>query len=138
MLATAGGASKVKLCLDLGAEIGIDYRSEDFAAIVNEATGGEGANVIYDPVGGDTFDRSTKCIAWEGRILIIGFSGGRIAEMRTNHALVKNYSAIGIHMDQYGRRDRPYLESVRMACRLLLRVHIPATLRLGLSTAGRA
>jgi NADPH2:quinone reductase len=120
VLATAGGRAKVALCRDLGAEIGIDYRDEDFVAIVNEATGGEGANVIYDPVGGDTFDRSRKCIAWEGRILIIGFSGGRIADLPTNHALVKNYSAIGIHMAQYGLRDRPYLESVHQDLMRLL------------------
>ena len=111
VLATAGGAEKVALCRALGAEIGVDYRREDFVPIVEEATGGEGANVIYDPVGGDTFDRSRKCIAWEGRILIIGFSSGRFADLPTNHALVRNYSVIGIHMDQYGRRDPAYLAS---------------------------
>jgi NADPH2:quinone reductase len=104
VFATAGGPEKVRLCRGLGAEIAIDYRDQDrdqdFARIVNEATEGEGANVIYDPVGGDTFDRSRKCIAWEGRLLIIGFSSGRIADLPTNHALVKNYSVIGIQMGQ--------------------------------------
>ncbi|MDS8902272.1 zinc-binding dehydrogenase, partial [Streptococcus pneumoniae] len=54
-------------------------------------------DVIFDPVGGDTFDRSRKCIAFEGRILVIGFAGGRIADAPTNHALIKNYSIVGVH-----------------------------------------
>ena len=57
--------------------------------------------MIYDPVGGDTYDRSTKCIAFEGRILIIGFAGGRIQEAALNHALIKNYSIVGLHWGLY-------------------------------------
>ena len=57
--------------------------------------------MIYDPVGGDTFDRSTKCIAFEGRILVIGFTGGRFADARTNHLLIKNYSVVGVHWGLY-------------------------------------
>ena len=52
---------------------------------------------MYDPVGGDVFDRSTKCIAFEGRILVVGFTGGRIPTLPVNHALVKNYSVVGVH-----------------------------------------
>ncbi len=110
VFATAGGPDKTALCRDLGAEIAIDYRSDDFVEIVNEATGGGGANVIYDPVGGDVFDRSRKCIAWEGRILIIGFSSGRIAELPTNHAMLKNYSVVGVYPARYAQKDRPFLE----------------------------
>src|SRR4051812_43394960 len=73
VIATAGGAAKVKVCRDLGAELVIDYRAGDFVDAVKGFTDGRGADVIYDPVGGDTYDRSTKCIAFEGRILIIGF-----------------------------------------------------------------
>ena len=69
---------------------------------MKDATDGRGADVIYDPVGGDTFDRSTKCIAFEGRILVIGFTGGRFAEARTNHVLIKNYSVVGVHWGLYG------------------------------------
>jgi NADPH:quinone reductase len=68
---------------------------------VKEFTNGRGADVIFDPVGGDVFDKSTKVIAWEGRILIIGFTSGRIAEARTNHLLVKNYSVVGVHWGNY-------------------------------------
>ena len=115
VFATAGGSDKVALCGQLGAELAIDYRSEDFVARVNEATDGAGADVIYDPVGGDTFDRSRKCIAWEGRILIIGFASGRIADLPTNHAMVKNYSVVGVYPARYAQKDRAFLEETHEA-----------------------
>jgi NADPH2:quinone reductase len=105
VLATAGGADKVQLCRELGAEVAIDYRSEDFVEAVKEHTGGRGADVIYDPVGGDTFDRSRRCIAWEGRLLVIGFSSGRIPDVPANHVLLKNYSVVGVHWGAYSRHD---------------------------------
>lgn len=97
VIATAGSEEKLAICRELGADIVINYREEDFVPIVKEATGGKGADVIFDPVGGDTFDRSRKCIAFEGRLLVIGFAGGRIADAPTNHALIKNYSIVGVH-----------------------------------------
>jgi NADPH2:quinone reductase len=119
VIATAGGAEKVELCRQLGAEIAIDYRSEDFVSIVNEATGGLGANVIYDPVGGDVFDQSRKCIAFEGRLLVIGFASGRIPDAPANHALVKNYSVVGVYFGRYAAMnphvlDRAQAELVRL------------------------
>jgi NADPH2:quinone reductase len=101
VIATAGGPEKVEICRRLGAHLAIDYREEDFVDAVKDFTGGRGADVIYDPVGGDTYDRSTKCIAFEGRILIIGFTGGRFADARTNHVLIKNYSVVGVHWGLY-------------------------------------
>jgi NADPH2:quinone reductase len=101
VIATAGGDEKVQVCRDLGAELVIDYRAGDFVDAVKEFTDGRGADVIYDPVGGDTYDRSTKCIAFEGRILIIGFTGGRFADARTNHVLIKNYAVVGVHWGLY-------------------------------------
>lgn len=101
VIATAGGPDKVKVALDLGADVGIDYTAEDFVEIVKEHTGGKGADVIYDPVGGDIFDRSRKVIAWEGRLLVIGFTSGRIPEVATNHLLLKNYSVVGVHWARY-------------------------------------
>lgn len=97
VIATAGSDEKIQVCNELGADFVINYRSNDFVQIVKELTDGKGANVIFDPVGGDTFDRSRKCIAFEGRILVIGFAGGRIADAPTNHALIKNYSIVGVH-----------------------------------------
>jgi NADPH2:quinone reductase len=104
VIATAGGPEKVQLCKQMGAEAAIDYRAEDFVQAVKELTNGRGADVIFDPVGGDVFDRSRKCIAFEGRILVIGFAGGRIADAPTNHALVKNYSIVGVHWGLFRRR----------------------------------
>ena len=120
VFATAGGPDKVALCKQLGAELAIDYRSEDFVKLVKDATAGAGADVIYDPVGGDTFDRSRKCIAWEGRILIIGFASGRIAELPTNHAMLKNYSVVGVYPARYAEKDRAFLEETHEALLRLL------------------
>jgi NADPH2:quinone reductase len=105
VFATAGGPEKVEVCRKLGAEIAIDYKAEDFVDIVKEATGGRGVDVVYDPVGGDTFDRSTKCIAFEGRILVIGFTSGRFPEVKANHVLIKNYSVVGVHWGLYHRYE---------------------------------
>jgi NADPH2:quinone reductase len=103
VVGTAGGPDKVKVLHDLGVDLAIDYRREDFVAAVKDFTDGRGADVVYDPVGGDTFDRSTKCIAFEGRILVVGFTSGRIPEARANHVLVKNYSVVGVHWGLYNR-----------------------------------
>ena len=105
VIATAGGPDKVRVCERLGADLAIDYRADDFVDGVKDFTDGRGADVIYDPVGGDTFDRSRKCIAWEGRILIIGFTSGRIAALPTNHALIKNYSVVGVHWGAYDNHE---------------------------------
>jgi NADPH2:quinone reductase len=108
VIATAGGPEKVAVCRRLGAEEAIDYRAEDFVEKVKELTGGRGADVIFDPVGGDIFDRSRRCVAFEGRLVVVGFAGGRIAEAPTNHALVKNYSIVGLHWGLY-RKMMPRL-----------------------------
>jgi NADPH2:quinone reductase len=105
VVATAGGPEKVEVCKRLGADLALDYGEHDFVDAVKEFTDGRGADVIYDPVGGDTYDRSTKCIAFEGRILIIGFTGGRFADARTNHVLIKNYSVVGVHWALYNAKN---------------------------------
>jgi len=139
VFATAGGRDKVQLCRSLGAEIAIDYQSEDFVAVVREATGGAGADVIYDSVGGDTFDRSRRCIAFEGRILVLGFSGGRIAELPTNHAMLKNYSVVGVYPARYAQLDRPFLERVHEELlRLLESGAIDPLIRLDVPLEGAA
>ncbi|WP_207956270.1 NADPH:quinone oxidoreductase family protein [Rubrobacter marinus] len=66
VISTSGGPEKVRVCEDLGAELSLDYREDDFVDAVKEATGGRGADVIFDPVGGDVFDRSRRCVAFEG------------------------------------------------------------------------
>ncbi|MDQ3387235.1 MAG: NADPH:quinone oxidoreductase family protein [Actinomycetota bacterium] len=120
VFATAGGEEKVEVCRKLGAEVAIDYREENFIDIVKEATEGRGADVIFDPVGGDVFDGSRRCVAFEGRILVIGFAGGRIAEAPTAHALVKNYSVVGVH---WGLYTRVMPEVVRETHEALIQLH---------------
>jgi len=105
VIATAGGPTKAARCRELGADLAIDHRSEDFVAVVNESTDGRGAGVILDPVGGDTFERSTHCIAWEGRILVVGAASGRYFSAPTNHVMVKNYSVLGVHWGGYLSRN---------------------------------
>lgn len=105
VVATAGGARKAEVCRQLGADHAIDYTSEDFVAVVKEVTGGHGADIVYDPVGGDVFDKSRKCIAFEGRIVVVGFTSGRIPEAPANHVLVKNYSVVGLHWGLYRKHD---------------------------------
>jgi NADPH:quinone reductase len=105
VIAVVGGPEKARYAAELGADVVVDRLSEDFVAVVNDVTGGQGAEVIYDPVGGETYQRSTKCIAFEGRIILIGFAGGEIQQARLNHALVKNYSVIGLHWGLYRTRD---------------------------------
>lgn len=105
VLATAGGAEKCEVARRAGAELTIDYREEDFVEKVKEATGGRGADVIYDSVGGDIFDRSMKCIAWNGRLLVIGFASGRIPEVKANRILLKNVSVVGLHWGAYATKE---------------------------------
>src|SRR6266566_1328680 len=104
VIATAGSDEKTAVCASLGADHVINYKTQDFAEEVKTITGGHGADVVFDPVGGDGFDRSTKCIAFEGRIVVVGFTSGRIPQAAANHVLVKNYSVVGLHWGLYSRR----------------------------------
>lgn len=96
VVAVAGGDTKVQLCRDLGSDVVIDHHeTRDWVDAVRAATDG-GVDVAYDPVGGDTFHQVRRCMAWDGRLLVIGFVAG-IPEAPTNHALLKNYSIVGVH-----------------------------------------
>jgi NADPH:quinone reductase len=107
VIATAGTAAKLEVARKAGADVLVDYGTEDWIERVKAVTGGEGADVIYDPVGGDVFDGSTKCIAFEGRLLTIGFAGGRIPTLAINRVLLKNISVVGVHWGYYQRRGSP-------------------------------
>ncbi|MEU4480959.1 NADPH:quinone oxidoreductase family protein [Micromonospora sp. NPDC023966] len=105
VIGVVGGPEKAAVARALGADVVVDRRDEDFVEVVRAETGGRGADVVYDPVGGETYQRSTKCVAFEGRILVVGFAGGRIQSAALNHALVKNYSIVGLHWGLYHRHD---------------------------------
>jgi NADPH2:quinone reductase len=105
VIGVVGGSEKAAVARALGADVVVDRREEDFVEVVKAETAGRGADVVYDPVGGETYQRSTKCVAFEGRILVVGFAGGRIQSAALNHALVKNYSIVGLHWGLYHRHD---------------------------------
>jgi NADPH2:quinone reductase len=105
VIATAGSAAKLEVARANGADVCIDYRTEAWVERVTRETHGEGANVIFDPVGGDVFEGSTRCLAFEGRLLVVGFAGGRIADVAGNRVLLKNISVVGVHWGLYRQRD---------------------------------
>jgi NADPH2:quinone reductase len=105
VIGVVGGPAKAEVARQLGADVVVDRHSEDFVEVVKAETNGHGADVVYDPVGGDTYRRSAKCIAFEGRILLIGFAGGEIQQVALNNALIKNYSIIGLHWGLYARYE---------------------------------
>ena len=120
VVAVVGGAEKADVARGLGADLVVDRTSEDFVAAVKEFTGGRGADVVFDPVGGDAYAGSTKCIAFEGRIVVVGFTSGTIPAPALSHALVKNYSIVGLHWGLYRTRGTAlvracYDELVRLA-----------------------
>jgi NADPH2:quinone reductase len=105
VIATAGGAEKCAIARREGAHEAIDYRKDDFVARVRELTDGRGADVIYDSVGGDTTQKSLQCIAWNGRLVVIGFAGGEIPAIAANRILLKNIAVTGLHWSAYAERD---------------------------------
>jgi NADPH2:quinone reductase len=111
VIAVAGGPDKVALCRRLGADVVIDHLAEpDWVDAVRAATDGRGVDVAYDPVGGDTFHRVRRCMAWDGRLLVIGFVAG-IADAPTNHILLKNYSVVGVHWGASLMRDPSVIDT---------------------------
>ncbi len=106
VIAAASSDEKLELARDHGADHFVNYRTEDLRERVKALTDGRGADVIYDPVGGDIFDTSMRCIAWNGRLLVIGFASGRIAEANTNIILLKEISVVGVAWGAFAQRDR--------------------------------
>jgi NADPH2:quinone reductase len=102
IIATTGSSEKVAALKAYGAEEVIVLPG--FRERVKALTGGRGADVIFDPVGGDVFDESTRCIAFAGRLLVVGFAGGRIADVATNIPLIKGFSVVGVRAGEYGRQ----------------------------------
>jgi NADPH2:quinone reductase len=105
VIATGSDDARLEIVRAKGADFVINYREAPFWQTVKDLTDGRGADVIYDPVGGDVFDQSLKCIAWNGRILLIGFTSGRIATLPTNIALIKGFSVVGVRAGEAVRRE---------------------------------
>jgi NADPH2:quinone reductase len=108
VIATAGSEEKLEFARRQGADYVLDYRANTWVDAVKELTAGRGADVIYDPVGGDVFDLSTKCIASGGRLLVIGFASGRIPTIATNRVLLKNMSIVGVYWGGHVLANREY------------------------------
>ena len=104
IIATASSDEKLALIEKKFAPEAVININDGFREKVKELTGG-GADVIYDPVGGDVFDESARCIGWDGRLLIIGFADGRIPNIGVNMPLIKGFSVVGVRAGEYGRRN---------------------------------
>ncbi len=101
VIAAARGERKLQACRELGADEVVDYGDDDLYERVKELTDGKGVDVVYDPVGGDYFDIARRLVAREGRYLLIGFASVEIPTFKVNHALVRNYSLVGVFMGGY-------------------------------------
>lgn len=134
VIATSASDEKLKVVKARGADHVINV-ARGFRQEVKALTGGRGADVIYDPVGGDVFDESVRCIAFDGRLLVIGFTSGRIPSVSVNMPLIKGFSVVGVRAGEYGRqfpeKGRENLETVwRWAEEGRVRPHIHAEVSL--------
>ena len=117
VIAAASSAERLAIARQYGADALIDYGSEDLNSRIKALTGGAGADVILDSVGGDVFDGCVRAMNWEGRLLVVGFAAGRIPQVATNLILVKNYSVIGVAFGAQTAKD-PRGTSLRLAALL--------------------
>lgn len=114
VIAAASTADKLEVARANGADELIDYGDGELKEKVKALTGGRGADVIYDPVGGDLFDQSARCINFNGRLLVIGFASGRIPQFPVNLALVKGFSVVGVFWGRFSKKEQPELHRENM------------------------
>lgn len=112
VIATAGSAEKLEFCASQGADHVLGYSDPSWVDEVKQICGRFGADVIYDPVGGDVFDLSSKVIAPDGRLLVVGFASGRIPSLRANRALLKNMSLVGVFWGRHCDENPGFMESL--------------------------
>lgn len=101
VLATAGSRDKLARCLEAGAQLAVDNRRDDVVEAVKDATDGHGVDVVVDPVGGSLFADSLRCLAFDGRLVAVGFSSGEQPDCPVNRVLIKNVSVVGLHWGLY-------------------------------------
>ncbi len=111
VIATAGGPEKLEIARAHGADHLVDYRSEDIRERVKALTGGRGADVVFDPVGGEVFMASLRAVAWGGRLLVIGFAAGKVPEIPANLLLVKNLAVLGLYWGAYRQKGPDLLRA---------------------------
>ena len=104
VIAASASDAKLKIIADAYAPDATVNVTGGFREAVKAITGGRGADVIYDPVGGDVFDESVRCIAFDGRLLVVGFTSGRIPTISVNMPLIKGFSVMGVRAGEYGRQ----------------------------------
>jgi NADPH2:quinone reductase len=141
VIGTVGSDAKMDIVRQTGADHVINYSDESIRDRVKELTGDRGADVIYDPVGGDAFDQSMRCIAWGGRLLVVGFASGRIPELRANLVLLKGCQVVGVFWGSFSQRfpdkNRANFERLLAWCAEgKLKPHI--SMRFALPDAGQA
>lgn len=105
VVAAASNADKLDFCKSLGADETIDYEAGDLRQRILDLTGGKGADVVYDPVGGAHSEAALRATAWRGRLLVIGFASGKIPEVKLNHVLLKERSVVGVYWGDWVQRD---------------------------------
>lgn len=105
VIATARGAERLAVAARHGAAATVDTEREDVRERVLALTDGRGVDVCFDPVGGAVGEASLRCLAWEGRYLVIGFAAGDLPTIKANRLLVKNIAAVGFYWGGYRRRD---------------------------------
>ena len=105
VIAAASSAEKLALCREYGADETVNYDAESLKDRVKEMTGGQGADVIYDAVGGDYFDQAMRCINWNGRLLVVGFASGRIPQLPANLVLLKGCAVVGVFWGAFTARE---------------------------------
>jgi NADPH2:quinone reductase len=114
VIAAAGGADKLKIASEHGADDLIDYQTTSLRDRIKDLAGG--VDVVFEPVGGDIFDQCTRLMNWEGRLLVIGFASGRIPSAPANLILVKNYSLVGVvfgaHIEKFPESVRPRIQEL--------------------------
>ncbi|MDA8138023.1 MAG: NADPH:quinone oxidoreductase family protein [Desulfobacteraceae bacterium] len=105
VIAAAGTDEKVALCRKVGADLTINYNKEDLRARTLELTGGKGADVVFDPVGGDYTMNALRATAWGGRLLVVGFAAGDIPKVPLNYALLSERAIVGVFWGAWAARD---------------------------------
>jgi NADPH2:quinone reductase len=132
VIAAASTQEKRALCIEHGADAAIDYTRAGWREEVKALTGGRGADLVYDPVGGDAFDEAVRCTAFDGRYLVIGFTSGRIPSIQVNYPLVKGFDILGVRYDvwrdgSWGEARANLKEVLSLCARGRLRPLVTAT-----------